>query len=214
MSTLTPELNLVQADDNDDTADYLTLPTGLAGSLSTLDGLFSQATGHAHNGSHQGGVLGPNSFADNTLPGAKLVNGSVTTAKLQDLSVTTPKIADLAVTTPKLADGAITGPKLAAGLLEALFAGTWVTQGSNYVVAAGVMFVFCSAAINVTLPAAASTNRPITVVAVSGNSSVVAAGGSVIGGSVNINTGAIMNGTCSQGDSLTYKSDGTNWRVV
>jgi len=196
MSALTSELNLVTADDNDDTADYLTLTAGLAGSLRTVDGLFNATTGHAHNGAHQGATLGPNAFADNTLPGAKLVDGSVTT--------------------PKLADGAVTAPKLAAGALppEALFAGTFVSTGVNYVVAATVLYVFCTAAVNITLPAAATTNRPITVTAISGNSSVVAAGGSVIGGSINTSTGAVMNGTCSQGDSLTYKSDGANWRVV
>lgn len=194
MSTLTSELNLAQAVDADDTADYLTKPAGLAGSLATLDGLFSSTTGHAHNGAHQGATLGPNAFTDNTLPGAKLVDGSVTT--------------------PKIADGAVTAPKLAAGIVEAIFAASWVNQAVNYAVAAGVSYVFCTAAITVTLPAAASTNRPITVVGVTGQSTVAAAGGSVIGGSVNTSTGAIMNGTLSQGDSLTFKSDGTNWRVV
>jgi hypothetical protein len=184
MSTLTPELNLVQVQDNDDTADYLVQINGLAGNLAIIDGLFNASTGHVHGGAHQGGTLTANSYADNTLPGAKLVDGSVTPAKL------------------------------AAGMLESLFAATWVTQGTNYVVAASVMFVFCSAAITVTLPAAASTNRPITVVGVSGQSTVAAVAGSVIGGSINTSTGAVMNGTLSQGDSLTYKSDGTNWRVV
>jgi hypothetical protein len=68
--------------------------------------------------------------------------------------------------------------------------------------------------VTITLPAAATSNRPITVVGVTGQSTIAAAGGSVIGGSINTSTGAVMNGTLSQGDSLTYKSDGTNWRVV
>lgn len=184
MTNLTPELNLVQGEDEDDTADYLTID--LANSLNIIDGLFNSATGHAHNGSHQGALLGPNAFADNTLPGSKLVDGTVTAAKLSP--------------------GAL--------LPEALFAGTMVNQGSNYSVAATVMYVFCTAAITVTLPAAASTNRPITVTAVTGQSTIAAVSGGVVGGSINTSTGAVMNGTCSAGDSLTYKSDGTNWRVV
>lgn len=57
MSLLTPELALVKAEDPDDTADYLTGVTGLAGSLNILDGLFNSTTGHNHNGAHQGGNL-------------------------------------------------------------------------------------------------------------------------------------------------------------
>src|SRR4029077_12688593 len=102
MSNTTPELALKTAVDADDTANYLTLD--LVTSLNTLDGEFNSETGHNHNGAHQGSTLGPNAFADNTIPGAKLVDGSVTT--------------------PKLADGAVTGPKLAAGLVESLYAGT------------------------------------------------------------------------------------------
>lgn len=55
MSNLTPELNLSTAVDDDDTADYLTI--ALADSLTVLDGMFNSVTGHAHNGSHQGGAL-------------------------------------------------------------------------------------------------------------------------------------------------------------
>jgi hypothetical protein len=90
-----------------------------------------------------------------------------------------------------------------------------VNTSVSYTVAAGVSWVFCqNGGLTITLPAAASTNRPITVVGVTGASTINAAGGSVIGGSINTSTGAIMNGTLSQGDSLTFKSDGTNWRVV
>jgi hypothetical protein len=184
MSNLTAELGLSQGVNADDTADYLTI--GLANSLGVLDGLFSASTGHNHNGAHQGSVINPANFADGSIPGAKLVDGSVTAAKLTPGSLT----------------------------LESLFAGTSITQATNYTVAAGIMFVFCTAAITVTLPAAASTNRPITIVGVTGASTVAAAGGSIIGGSINTSTGAVMNGTCSQGDSLTFKSDLTNWRVV
>jgi len=195
MTTLTSELNLVQAQDNDDTADYLTLTAGLAGSLSILDGLFNQSTGHTHSGSHQGGVLGPNAFPDNTVPGAKLV--------------------DLSVYGAKIAAATITADKLAAGVLipESLFANTTANVSINYTVAAGIMYVFCSAAITVTLPAAASTNRPIEVWALSGTVTVNAAGGTVYGGSINLSTGAVTNGSITQGDAITYKSDLTNWRA-
>jgi hypothetical protein len=98
--------------------------------------------------------------------------------------------------------------------LESVYAASWTTQSTNYAVAAGIMFVFCSAGITVTLPAAASTNRPITVAAITGSTTVAAAGGSVIGGSVNVSTGAVMNGVVSPGDAFGYKSDGTNWRAV
>lgn len=191
MSDLTSELNLVLAVDGDDLANYLDADPGssLRTSLKTLDGLFNVSTGHTHNGSHQGGPIG---------------------------AIAAGAIPDGAVTTPKIADGAVTAQKLAPGSLlpENLFANTWTNQGTNYSVAASILWVFCTAAITVTLPAAASTNRPITVVAVTGNSTVAAAGGSVIGGSVNSSSGAIMNGTVNQGDSVTYKSDTTNWRAV
>jgi hypothetical protein len=98
--------------------------------------------------------------------------------------------------------------------LEALFAATWTTQNTNYAVAAGILFVFCTAGITVTLPAVATTNRPITVVAITGSTTVAASSGSVIGGSVNTSTGAVMNGVVSPGDAVTYKSDGTSWRAV
>lgn len=185
MSDLTGELNLSLAVDDDDTADYLT--QALRDSLNTLDGVFNSATGHSHNGAHQGGSL----------------------------LIDTASIADGAVTTPKIADGAVTAPKLAAGVLqpEPLFAGSWTHQTANYTVpqTSPIMWVFCDAAIQVTLTA--NTNRPINVVAVTGQSTVVSTSGSVIGGSLNTSTGAVQNGVVAQGDSMTYKWDGTNWRV-
>ena len=98
--------------------------------------------------------------------------------------------------------------------LETLYAGTWVNTGTNYTVVAAILFVFCTAGVTVTLPAAASTNRPITVIAVTGSTTVTAAAGSVVGGSVNVSTGAVMNGVVSAGDAMTYKSDSTNWRAT
>jgi hypothetical protein len=81
MSTLTPELNLVQAVDDDDTADYLTLTNGLKGSLAILDGLFNSSTGHTHNGAHQGGALQFQNLtvgANLTVVGSSTFQGSVT----------------------------------------------------------------------------------------------------------------------------------------
>lgn len=198
MTTLTSELNLAQAQDDDDNADYLV--SDLANSLGILDGLFSSSTGHNHGGSHQGGALQPL---------------SITTAMLADNAVTTPKIAPSAVGTTQLADGAVTAAKIAAGAVgpEALFAGTVANPAVNYVVAAGIMYVFAQAALTVTLPAAATTNRPIEVWALSGTVTVVAASGSVFGGSINLSTGAVTNGSITTGDAITFKSDLTNWRA-
>jgi len=72
VSDLTPELSLFTAVDDDDTADYLTL--SLRDSLQILDGLFSSATGHRHNGSHQGGALD----LDNLVVDSITVNGPLT----------------------------------------------------------------------------------------------------------------------------------------
>jgi hypothetical protein len=102
--------------------------------------------------------------------------------------------------------------------LENLYSGTWITVSANYgaggTFGANVLYVFCAAGVTVTLPAAGSTNRPITIAAITGSTTVDSAGGSIIGGSVNITTGAVMNGVISPGDTLTYKSDSTNWRAV
>lgn len=73
MSELTPELNLITAQDDDDTADYLTLD--LKGSLGIIDGLFSATTGHAHNGAHQGGEL---QFLDLEVGEDLTVHGTLT----------------------------------------------------------------------------------------------------------------------------------------
>jgi hypothetical protein len=81
MPDLSPELNLALAVDDDDTADYLDGPSqSLRESLLILDGLFNATTGHAHNGSHQGGAL---EFLDLTVGedlnvvGASDLHGSV-----------------------------------------------------------------------------------------------------------------------------------------
>jgi hypothetical protein len=70
MTDITSELGLLLAEDADDNADYLTL--NLADSLRVLDGLFSSATGHNHNGSHQGGAL---EFQDLEVGGDLLIHG-------------------------------------------------------------------------------------------------------------------------------------------
>lgn len=98
--------------------------------------------------------------------------------------------------------------------LENLFAETWHTTAVNYVVEDDVLFVFCTSGVQVTLGDAATVNRPIWVIAITGQSTVVATGGSVVGGSVNVTTGAVQNGVVNQGDSIGYKADGTNWRAA
>lgn len=180
MSDLTSELNLSLAVDDDDTADYLTV--SLRDTLSIIDALFNQATGHSHDGAHQG----------------------------RQIDLTFDNI------TGTLEFGRLSGQLAAAQfLIETIFANTRTVQGANYVVAPGILWVFCTAAIQVTLPDPTTTNRPITVVAVTGNTTVVATGGSTVyGGSVNIATGAVQNGVVNAGDSYTYESDGTNWRAV
>jgi hypothetical protein len=102
----------------------------------------------------------------------------------------------------------------APATLEGVYATSWVATASNYSVSGNVAYVFCTAALVVTLPSAATTNRPISVVAVTGTATVTAVAGAVIGGSVNTSTGAVMDGTVSAGDSVTYKSDSSNWRAV
>lgn len=119
MTELTPELNLIVGEDDDDTADYLTL--SLADSLRILDGLFNATTGHAHNGSHQGGSLAFDDMTitgDVTIAGALAVTGStqlglVTTsdlANLNSLEVQTTSLFKGAVTTQStvLMQGAVT----------------------------------------------------------------------------------------------------------
>lgn len=96
--------------------------------------------------------------------------------------------------------------------LEALYAGATVSVGVNHTVGAGELFIICTAGVTVTLPSAVTTNRPITVEAITGTTTVNAAAGSVIGGSTNTTTGAVMDGIVSPGDAIVYKSDGTNWR--
>jgi hypothetical protein len=98
--------------------------------------------------------------------------------------------------------------------LELLYANSWRNVSANYAVEPGVIFVFCTAGIIVTLPAADITNRPIYVSAISGSTTVASGGGAVIGGSVNTSTGAVVNGVVSQGDSIGYKSDGLSWRAT
>ncbi len=61
MPVPTPELGLQKGLDADDTADYLTI--SLANSLTTVDSLFSNVSGHTHAGPHQGGPIGSGSIS-------------------------------------------------------------------------------------------------------------------------------------------------------
>lgn len=198
MSDISTELNLALAVDDDDTADYLTKPAGLYGSLQTIDGLFNSSTGHNHNGAHQGGQLqfqNLNVAQDLTVVGQSNLQGPVLAS------------STLHVVGAVTLDGSVTLVNL-----DSLFAGTRASPSADYTIAANVMYVFAQAAMTVTFPAAASTNRPITVAAVSGQ--VTLAGGTFIGGSINLASGAVQNGIIITGDAITYRSDGTSWRAV
>lgn len=59
---------------------------------------------------------GQMTIADNSVPGGKITNGTITTEKITDSSVTTAKIADLAVTNSKIANSTIEKSKLAQAL--------------------------------------------------------------------------------------------------
>lgn len=169
----------------------------------------------------------------NTDPGSRglIIYAADGTTVLLQVDSTGVKVSrdGTAATQPVVSIGSAPSPTAAAGdhvhgaggysavgttTLEALFAATWVSTAIAYTVAAGIMYVFCTAGVTVTLPAAATTNRPITIIALTGSQTIAAAGGTVNGGSVNTSTGAVMNGVVSQGDAITYKSNGTNWYAV
>jgi hypothetical protein len=61
MSTPTTELGLLRAVDADDTADYLV--SNLANSLTTVDSLFNNVSGHTHSAAHQGGPITSSSIS-------------------------------------------------------------------------------------------------------------------------------------------------------
>lgn len=94
MSGNTPELSLKTAVDADDTADYLTI--ALASSLTTVDSLFNNTTGHSHNGAHQGGPI-------TSIPAGAIPDGSITSAKIADGTIATADLANASVTNAKLA---------------------------------------------------------------------------------------------------------------
>jgi hypothetical protein len=128
--------------------------------------------------------------------------------------------ATLLVNTGTFAVPVWTALQLGAVTPETFYTARTVTVSGNYPVAANVMFVFCLAGVLVTLPAANVTARPITVAAVSGNTTVNATQGSVVGGSVDTTSGAVLNGAVNQGDIVTYKAHTTDggttwvWRAV
>jgi hypothetical protein len=118
MPTPTPELGLQKALDADDTANYL--DTSLANSLTTLDSLFSNVSGHTHGGVHQGGPISSvpaSAIPDGSITSAKIADGSISTLDLADGAVTSVKIADGTIATGDLADGAVTSAKIADGTI-------------------------------------------------------------------------------------------------
>lgn len=102
-----------------------------------------------------------------------------------------------------------------ATLIESYYANSWITSSQNVDLTnqSGVSFVFATAPITVTLPPPGTTKRPIWVFAVAGTASVVTTGGGVVGGSTDLTTGAIINGSVAAPDSFMFKSDGANWRA-
>jgi hypothetical protein len=82
-----------------------------------------------------------------------------------------------------------------------------------YVVPSNISWVWTNVACTVQLPAP-SVARPIFVGALNGTALITANGGStVFGTSYNTTSGAPLSPTqLSQGDSLEYRADGSNWR--
>lgn len=105
--------------------------------------------------------------------------------------------------------------------VESFFLGSTLRNGNATVTSAeliGKLYFFGNRATaqTVTLPDPTLTSRPITIAAEGAGSITVAVdgGSSVVGGSTNLTTGAITNGTIVAGDAFQYKSNGTQWRAV
>jgi len=209
MSDLSSELNLALAVDDDDTADYLT--QALYDSLNTIDGLFNQSTGHNHAGAHQGGaleLLDVTVEQDLTVIGESDLKGPVVAENTLHVMSDSSLDGALHVGGATQLDGAITTTQI-----DGLYGNTVATPSTSpYAVGTKIMYVFCQVAMTVNFPPAASTSRPIEVYAVNGQ--VTLAGGTFIGGSINLSTGAAQNGIVITGDAITYKSDGASWRAV
>jgi hypothetical protein len=110
-----------------------------------------------------------------------------------------------------------------AATFDELVYGSYIHGAASiYDVPVGVSMVFVTVAgATVRLPAAAAFSQkpPITISAnFSLTVSVTAVSGGVYGGSINPNTGAMINGsivsTASAMDAVTYKSSGSDWRAV
>jgi hypothetical protein len=132
MPTPTPELGLQKALDADDTADYL--DSSLANSLTTLDSLFNNVSGHTHGGVHQGGPI-------SSIPASAIPAGSITSAMIVDGTIAAVDLSAGCITTPALAPNiAITTTAPLQGQY------LWTTDGSNGVVGslAGNLYVRAS----------------------------------------------------------------------
>ena len=110
----------------------------------------------------------------------------------------------------------------AAAFDELVYGSHILSTATTYTVPAGISMVFVTAAgATVQLPAAAGAvqKSPITVsVNFSLTATVTAVSGPVYGGSFNLTTGAVMNGSIVSSattmESVTYKSTGSDWRAV
>jgi hypothetical protein len=118
MPNPTPELGLQKAIDSDDTAAYL--DTSLANSLTTIDSLFNNSSGHTHGGVHQGGPVSSipiTAIPDGSITSLKIQDGTIQTVDLADSSVTSAKIVDGTIQTVDLADNSVTSAKIADGTI-------------------------------------------------------------------------------------------------
>src|SRR5262252_3677823 len=122
MPNPTPELGLEKAIDSDDTADYL--DTSLANSLTTLDSLFNNVSGHIHGGAHQGGPI-------SSIPSSAIPAGSITSAMIQDGTIQTYDLADGSVTSAKIADGTIQAADIATGVITTTQIADGTIQGAD-----------------------------------------------------------------------------------
>lgn len=111
MPTPTPELGLQKALDADDTADYL--DTSLANSLTTLDSLFNNVSGHTHGGVHQGGPI--SSIPASAIPAGSITSSMIVDGTIQNLDLAAGVAAANVGTLGGSLSGSLPNPTIAAG---------------------------------------------------------------------------------------------------
>lgn len=104
--------------------------------------------------------------------------------------------------------------------MESLFGGTVLNTAASVDLSqpqyANALYVFPTAnGLTITLPDARTTNRPITIYGpptAGWQVTLASIFGAISGGSANLTTGTIQNGTVVSGDSFLYKADGASWK--